>query len=95
MLKASPVVQDEELLARRVLNDAGIEPGALMISHGDLVKAVEKAWEFGRHFGVAEVTDDDACRICGCTEYRACLGGCSWAEPDLCSECAIPDGGAS
>ena len=28
------------------------------------------------------------CRICGCTEERACGAGCSWAEPDLCSSCA-------
>ena len=28
-----------------------------------------------------------ACRVCGCTEDRACEGGCSWAEPDLCSAC--------
>ena len=29
-----------------------------------------------------------ACRECGCTEARACVGGCSWVEPDLCSTCA-------
>lgn len=29
-----------------------------------------------------------ACRICGCTDDRACLGGCSWLEEDLCSTCA-------
>lgn len=28
-----------------------------------------------------------ACRLCGCTEERACPLGCSWAEPDLCSAC--------
>ena len=28
------------------------------------------------------------CRICGCTEARACPGGCYWFEPDLCSRCA-------
>lgn len=28
-----------------------------------------------------------ACRICGCTQDRACSSGCSWAEPDLCSTC--------
>ncbi len=27
------------------------------------------------------------CRVCGCTEERACVGGCSWAEVDLCSTC--------
>ncbi|HEY0075554.1 MAG TPA: hypothetical protein VGB77_15760 [Abditibacteriaceae bacterium] len=27
------------------------------------------------------------CRVCGCTNEAACNGGCSWAEPNLCSEC--------
>lgn len=25
------------------------------------------------------------CRKCGCTEDAACLDGCSWIGPDLCS----------
>lgn len=29
-----------------------------------------------------------ACRLCACTDYSACIGGCSWAEPGLCSSCA-------
>lgn len=28
------------------------------------------------------------CRVCGCTQHRACPGGCYWFEPDLCSRCA-------
>jgi hypothetical protein len=28
------------------------------------------------------------CRVCGCTENRACPGGCFWVEDDLCSACA-------
>ena len=28
-----------------------------------------------------------ACRVCGCTQRRACPGGCSWVEWDLCSAC--------
>jgi len=28
------------------------------------------------------------CRECGCTEHHACVGGCSWVQPDLCSRCA-------
>lgn len=32
-----------------------------------------------------------SCRVCGCTNDNACAdedgNGCSWAEPDLCSEC--------
>ncbi len=36
--------------------------------------------------------DGPRCRACGCTEERACDGGCSWiprgpAEPPLCSAC--------
>lgn len=27
------------------------------------------------------------CRVCGCTDDRACPGGCWWVEPDLCSQC--------
>ena len=30
------------------------------------------------------------CRVCGCTDERACEGGCYWidAEQTLCSSCA-------
>lgn len=28
------------------------------------------------------------CRFCGCTEDRACPGGCGWVLPDVCSRCA-------
>jgi hypothetical protein len=27
------------------------------------------------------------CRICGCTDTQACRGGCSWAAPEICSQC--------
>lgn len=30
------------------------------------------------------------CRACGCTDHRACAGGCSWVAPDLCSKCQEP-----
>jgi hypothetical protein len=28
------------------------------------------------------------CWKCGCTDDRACLGGCYWVSDDLCSRCA-------
>lgn len=28
-----------------------------------------------------------ACRMCGCTDERACSDGCYWVEVDLCSAC--------
>lgn len=27
------------------------------------------------------------CRICGCTDDKACPGGCYWVGRDLCSKC--------
>ena len=27
------------------------------------------------------------CRVCGCTDNKACPGGCYWVEDDLCSRC--------
>ena len=33
-------------------------------------------------------TVQGTCRVCGCTDDRACPGGCVWAEPNLCSRCA-------
>ena len=27
------------------------------------------------------------CRVCGCTDVRACDPPCSWREDDLCSGC--------
>lgn len=29
-----------------------------------------------------------SCRVCGCTEDRACPGGCWWVFPELCNRCA-------
>jgi hypothetical protein len=32
------------------------------------------------------------CVRCGCTERRACKGGCSWVAPGLCSRCDVKGG---
>jgi hypothetical protein len=29
------------------------------------------------------------CRQCGCTDERACAGGCWWVEADVCSQCSL------
>ncbi len=36
-----------------------------------------------------------SCRVCGCTDERACFGGCYWVdeEDDICSACAPTPGG--
>lgn len=30
---------------------------------------------------------EQTCRICGCTDSKACEGGCSWVLPGICSKC--------
>lgn len=32
------------------------------------------------------------CQACGCTDERACPGGCSWVAPGQCSACFYPSG---
>ncbi len=34
-------------------------------------------------------TPDAVCRVCGCSNEQCCPGGCVWAEPNLCSRCAL------
>lgn len=41
--------------------------------------AVELIVELYKRAGVR------VCRVCGCTEDRACVLGCTWVEEDLCS----------
>ncbi len=36
----------------------------------------------------AAATSERKCRVCGCTDAKACPGGCYWVEDDLCSTCA-------
>ena len=31
------------------------------------------------------------CIECGCTDARACVGGCSWIAPNYCSRCATDE----
>lgn len=41
--------------------------------------------------GAIRCTEVPSCRVCGCTDDRACMtehGPCSWVEADLCSACA-------
>lgn len=53
--------------------------GVLLISAGVLVYSIEA---YRRRGG-------PACVRCGCTDDRACPGGCSWVslDPPICSRC--------
>ncbi len=67
------------------------------IAPDDLIaRLTAMAAELGAHGGIDHVFLEivRTCRTCGCTEERACFGGCWWVnaegQPDLCSSCA-PD----
>lgn len=79
---------DAARLAARLIGDLGLEPGALMAPRAEFVAGIIMAVEHGRRIGMAAVAGMRACRVCGCTEYRACEGSCWWVEADLCSTCA-------
>ena len=42
--------------------------------------------EFARQLRIAR-GEEIACARCGCSETRACSGGCVWARTTLCSRC--------
>jgi hypothetical protein len=70
---------------------------------GNVAQLLDERWRLLNSFGKGGVHDGKArerieaierelgmprCRVCGCTDDRACPGGCYWVEPDLCSACA-------
>jgi hypothetical protein len=69
----------------RLVNE--LEPDELGIKH---VGPVWLAWAQGRITGGEVLALAQACVVCGCTDERACRGGCSWVVPGLCSRCARP-----
>jgi len=34
-----------------------------------------------------ETEEKQKCRVCGCTDEKACEGGCHWVAFDLCNVC--------
>ena len=44
-------------------------------------------------WGVPDPTTEvRTCRVCGCTDNRACPGGCHWVAEDFCSQCCGVEG---
>lgn len=41
-------------------------------------------WLYSRH-----MMKERVCRYCGCTDARACPGGCWWVSEDECSACVV------
>lgn len=82
-----------ELLAVEELRGDGADTFSPMTTYvtlwtGDGVKVADAAGTLDDLF--ARPTPVRTCRLCGCSDDRACEGGCSWVSADLCSRCAGP-----
>lgn len=61
----------------------------MVVDTRDLVVPTEEEFQgLGELLDLAWMAAEPRCRVCACTESRACLGGCCWLEPGLCSSCA-------
>lgn len=86
---------EDRALARRLVSEVDIEPGALFVGSAELALIVARARHCGDRIGIGRVAQRRHCRVCGCTEVAACLTKvhgrwtpCAWAEPNLCDACA-------
>lgn len=73
-LARRPGPNDVPLL--NIVTDESIEPGVLEVRDAN-----------GTVLTRLRVDGQRSCRVCGCTDDRACQPPCSWVEPDLCSSC--------
>lgn len=64
-----------------------------LADHAEKVPTAVMAWAITVAEGIVESMQDDdgvaRCRFCGCTENRACGGGCGWAGDDLLQQVGI------
>lgn len=75
---------DAQRLSDRLMMELVGEPTAAL-SRDELTEAVTRAWLMGATFALNTVLGRDPCRICGATHHP----GWTWAEPDLCTHCAV------
>jgi hypothetical protein len=76
---------DPEAKARAVAEAADTVAGGILIAPlGELAAASS---DVVLEHALVGALDARRCRVCDCTDDRACEGGCSWVEADLCSAC--------
>lgn len=87
-LTGSEASADEVIACREFLQLVNeLEPDANGIKH---VGAYWLAWAQGYLTGSEVLAVDQPCVVCGCTDERACPGGCSWVVSGLCTSCRKP-----
>lgn len=62
-------------------------PALIRAIESDRARAIEPA-------SPAQPVQRGVCQLCGCTDAKACPGGCAWVDPahTVCSVCAVKYG---
>lgn len=74
--------------ARSALDAAGV-PSSVELPGGEVrdLSIGERIDRLAEAQAELELIRGPACRVCGCSEFDPCEGGCGWADPTLCTEC--------
>ncbi len=78
---------ESRALAARLLDELDLELG-LTVPLPKFEMAIARAMDAGILLTIAQDRAERWCRVCGCTDDRACEGGCGWSARDLCDRCA-------
>ena len=54
----------------------------------NIAEAIQKGAFYAHDYNQGLESINETCKYCGCTENKACLGGCYWIKPSVCSKCA-------
>jgi hypothetical protein len=78
----------QSLVDAGVILMCSVEQGTPDLSDQEVAALAAEAERGYDPAAITRVRERRRCRFCGCTDDRACRGGCWWVEPDLCSTCA-------
>ena len=85
------IIEDDEDLEDELDDDDDIDDeDEEWLTPEGTVAVLERAMAEGAGFmrnGLISIPREMCCRRCGCTDDRACPGGCAWVAPNLCSRC--------
>jgi hypothetical protein len=86
----------DELSDREAAELAEMLPALMDEENEDVQPAMEEVarLEYARQLRIW-AGYENACAGCGCSQSKACSGGCVWATPTVCSRCASRSGGLS
>lgn len=84
LLAEFPDSSPSTVIARRLLEVVELGPGGAL-TEGEILEAAHTLQQMLRPQCDCS---GPHCVECGCCEHQACPGGCVWAGPNLCSQCA-------